>query len=179
MKLKIKKERKDNSSRYIALGSDKTKYDFVCDIEKGTTLNKKKIDLEIIEEDDFTYVRYGNKKYQVEVLEINQNKYTILINGVSYSFTIETPISYKRRKFLDKTKTKSKIEQITAPMPGKILDILVDVTSKVKAGEPLVILEAMKMQNEILSTVSGTVKKIYVKTEDTVNKDDIMIEITK
>ena len=64
-------------------------------------------------------------------------------------------------------------------MPGKILDIMVEEKGEIKEGEPLVILEAMKMQNEIVSNVSGVIKKINIKTNENVMKDDIMIEIEK
>ena len=122
---------------------------------------------------------YKNKKYQVEILEKNQNKYTVMINGVWHSFTIETPISYKRRKTLSKNGSSSKIEIINAPMPGKILDVMVEENSEIKQGEPLFILEAMKMQNEIVSNVSGRITKVNIKQNDSVMKDDVMLEIEK
>ena len=64
-------------------------------------------------------------------------------------------------------------------MPGKIIDILVEEGSEVKEGEPIIILEAMKMQNEIASHVTGVVKSVSVKKNDSVMKDDVMIEIQK
>ena len=136
--------------------------------------------MSIVEEQDgFTYIVWKRKKYQLDILEKNQNKYTIMINGVWYSFTVETPISFKRRKYLEKTATVSKIEKVSAPMPGKILDIMVEENSEIRVGDPVVILEAMKMQNEIISNVNGRVKKINIRTNDSVMKDDVMLEIEK
>ena len=141
-------------------------------------INHKKTDIKIFDDENgFTYIQYNRKKYLVEIVEKSQNKYTVLINGVSYTFTIETPISYKRKKYLEKTKAKSKTEFIQAPMPGKIVDILVEAGAEVKEGESVLILEAMKMQNEITAPISGTVKKVYVKPNDIVNKEDLLIEI--
>lgn len=74
-------------------------------------------------------------------------------------------------------KGKAELELIKAPMPGKLIDILVREGSDILRGEPLVILEAMKMQNEILSPVNGTVSKIIAKPNTNVMKDDILIEI--
>ena len=74
---------------------------------------------------------------------------------------------------------KSRIELVGAPMPGKIMDILIENGAKVKEGEALIILEAMKMQNEILSPAQGVVKKIFVGQGDIVNKEDVLIEIEK
>ena len=68
---------------------------------------------------------------------------------------------------------------VGAPMPGKIVDILVDSGVKVKEGEAVLILEAMKMQNEIIAPVSGVVKKIFVRQEDIVNKEDVLVEIER
>jgi len=66
---------------------------------------------------------------------------------------------------------------VTAPMPGKILKILVKEGEQVKTGQGLLILEAMKMENEIPAPRDGIVKRILVKEGDTVNTGDPMIEI--
>jgi biotin carboxyl carrier protein len=63
-------------------------------------------------------------------------------------------------------------------MPGKIIDVLVRENSEATRGEALVILEAMKMQNEIQSPVNGTVVRIAVRAGQNVMKDDILAEIT-
>jgi biotin carboxyl carrier protein len=62
-------------------------------------------------------------------------------------------------------------------MPGKIIDVLVREGTTVLRGEPVVILEAMKMQNEIISPVNGMVAKVMAKPNTNVMKDDILIEI--
>ncbi|WP_054840246.1 biotin/lipoyl-containing protein [Thermococcus sp. JCM 11816] len=67
---------------------------------------------------------------------------------------------------------------VTAPpMPGKILKILVKEGEQVRTGQGLLILEAMKMENEIPAPKDGVVKKILVKEGDTVNTGDPLIEI--
>ena len=64
--------------------------------------------------------------------------------------------------------------KVLAPMPGMIIKCLVKVEDKVKAGAPLLILEAMKMQNTIASPVDGVVKALNFKPGDSVNKEDIL-----
>lgn len=165
--------------KYIALNNKKFEIVFKPE-EEEVLINKKKQNIIILESDDgFTYLLWKNKKYPAEIVEKNQNKYHILINGVSYSYTIETPISYKRKKYLTKYSKDSKMELVTAPMPGKIVDVLIDENAEINEGDPLLVLEAMKMQNEIVSHVSGKIAKIKIKQEDTVLKDDILIEIKK
>lgn len=66
---------------------------------------------------------------------------------------------------------------ITSPMPGTVVKIKVKKGDKVNAGDTLVIIEAMKMENEIHSPVDGAVEEIYVKEGDTVNPDEVMIRV--
>ena len=66
---------------------------------------------------------------------------------------------------------------VTAPMPGKILRVLVSEGQEVKTGQGLVVLEAMKMENEIPAPKDGVVKKLYVKEGDTVNTGDPLVEL--
>ena len=67
--------------------------------------------------------------------------------------------------------------KVTSPMPGNILDIKVNVGDKVEANQCVVVLEAMKMENEIVSEFTGTVSAIRVKKGDTVDTDAVLVEI--
>lgn len=173
-------KRKDADTEYIAVSSQNKKYKIINPFSENIKINSKKVDVKIFDDENgFTYLLYKRNKYLVEIVERSQNKYTVLINGVSYNFSIETPISYKRKKYLDKHKSKSKLELVGAPMPGKIADILVESGAKVKEGEAVLILEAMKMQNEILAPVSGVIKKILIRKDEIVNKEDVLMEIER
>ncbi len=66
---------------------------------------------------------------------------------------------------------------VTSPMPGKILRILVKEGESVKTGQGLVVLEAMKMENEIPAPKDGVVKKILIKEGDTVDTGQPLIEL--
>ena len=65
-------------------------------------------------------------------------------------------------------------QQILAPMPGKIIRVLVQTGEKVDAGQGLLVVEAMKMQNEIRSPKSGTVERVLVKEGQPVNAGEIL-----
>ena len=67
--------------------------------------------------------------------------------------------------------------QIKAMMPGKVLEILVEIGDEVSLGTPLMIVESMKMENTISSTMSGKVSNIFISIDDSVQYDQIMIEI--
>ncbi len=66
---------------------------------------------------------------------------------------------------------------VTTSMPGTIVEVLVSEGAEVKAGDPVLITEAMKMETEIQAPIAGTVKAIHVKKGDTVNPDEALIEI--
>jgi biotin carboxyl carrier protein len=178
MKISSKKK---TTTEYIALSAlQNKKYKIKNPFSEELKINGKKTDIKIFDDEcGFTYILYKQKKYLAEIVEKNQNKYTVLLNGVSYSFSIETPISYKRKRYLDKNQSRSKFEYLLAPMPGKIVDVLAESGSNVKEGDALLILEAMKMQNEISAPVSGKINKIMVHQNDIVNKNDVLIEIEK
>lgn len=172
--------KKKESTKLIALSAANKAFEFKRPLEKKITYQGKTVDIRLREDPNgFSYIVWKNKKYMLDVIEKNQNKYTIMINGVWHSFTVETPISLKRRRYLEQSGDSSGSVSIEAPMPGKIVDILVEEGSEVKEGEPIVILEAMKMQNEIASHVTGTVSNVSVKKHDSVMKDDVLIEIQK
>ena len=62
-------------------------------------------------------------------------------------------------------------------MPGKILKIFISEGDKIKNNQPLFIIEAMKMENEVKSPLDGTVKKIYFKEQDLVSVGEPIVEI--
>lgn len=66
---------------------------------------------------------------------------------------------------------------IAAPMPGKILKVAVSVGTVVNNGDVILILEAMKMENEIMASTSGTVKEVRTKEGDSVNTGDVLVVI--
>lgn len=68
-------------------------------------------------------------------------------------------------------------EKVQAPMPGTILDIKVAVGDTVSRGQTVVILEAMKMENDIVASCDGKITSILVSKGDTVNSDDVLVTI--
>lgn len=68
-------------------------------------------------------------------------------------------------------------EKVTAPMPGTILDIKKNVGDTVKSGEPIIILEAMKMENDIVAPCDGKVTSITVKKGDSVETNQVIATV--
>lgn len=82
------------------------------------------------------------------------------------------------KKYANKKKYEPKDpKKITAFMPGTILELDVKIGDKVKKGDFLLILEAMKMKNRIFAEQDGTIKKIHVKIGDRIPKSTLLIEM--
>lgn len=169
-KLEIKK--------LYALSSENRKFSFNLPLKQHIRIGKRDYEVKLKADEKLgTYILWKNRKYPVEIVRSRQNKYEILFNDIGYTFTVETPFSLQRMKALRSGMEKTATELIKAPMPGKIIDVLAREGSFIQRGEPVVILEAMKMQNEILSPVSGTITKILVKPNSNIMKDDLIAEI--
>lgn len=169
---------KIGKKKLYAISSENRQFSFSLPLKQSIRIGKRDYEVKLKADEKYgTYILWKNRRYPVEIVRSRQNKYEILFNDISYTFTIETPFSLQRMKVLNAQKGKSTAEYIKAPMPGKIIDVLVREGSVVKRGESIVILEAMKMQNEILSPVSGTVTKITAKANTNVMKDDLLVEI--
>ena len=167
-----------NIKKLHALSSESKQFSFTLPLKQHIKIGKREYEVKLKADEKFgTYILWKNRKYPVEIVRSRQNRYEILFNDIGYTFTVETPFSLQRKKALQSGKGKSSAELVNAPMPGKIIDVLTREGAVIQRGEPLVILEAMKMQNEILSPVSGTVIRIPVKPNSNVMKDDLIAEI--
>ncbi|HAQ95937.1 MULTISPECIES: biotin/lipoyl-containing protein [Faecalibacterium] len=122
--------------------------------------------------------------------------YNITVNGVAYSVSVEetaagaapvaaaAPAAPAAPKAAPAPAAAPKAAAgaagavtVKAPMPGNILDVKVQAGASVKAGDVLVILEAMKMENEILAPQDGTVASVNVNKGDTVNSGDVLVSM--
>lgn len=169
---------KPRIDKLYTLSAEKKKFSFSLPLKNKIRIGKRVYMVQLKSDEKFgTYILWKNRKYPVEIIRSRQNKYEILFNDISYIFTVETPFSLQRMKVLNSTRVKAEKEFVRAPMPGKILDVLIREGSTVLRGEPLVILEAMKMQNEIQSPVNGTVIKVNTKANTNVMKEDVLVEI--
>ena len=164
--------------KLYALSNEGRKFAFTLPLKNVVRVNGRDYSIELREDEKYgVHVFWKNRRYPVEIVRTKQNRYEILFNDISHTFTVETPVSMQRRKVLGTGRNKSAALIVRSPMPGGIIDVLVRDGAEVMRGEALVILEAMKMQNEIQSLVSGTVTRIGVKAGQNVMKDDILAEI--
>jgi biotin carboxyl carrier protein len=169
---------KPKIDKLYTLSSENRKFSFSLPLKNKIRIGKRVYEVQLKSDERYgTYILWKNRRYPVEIVRSRQNKYEILFNDISYIFTVETPFSLQRMKVLNSTRVKAEKVSVRAPMPGKLLDVLVREGAIVLRGEPLVILEAMKMQNEIQSPVNGTIIKVHAKANTNVIKDDVLVEI--
>ncbi|MBK5202873.1 MAG: acetyl-CoA carboxylase biotin carboxyl carrier protein subunit [Prolixibacteraceae bacterium] len=136
----------------------------------------------------YKVIKKGNGKYEVsigkdtfsgEILHQKHNEFTVGINGNTYDFIIDREESLKLRAVMIAENGQNAFSHVRSPMPGKIEEIFVKEGSVVKKGEPLLILEAMKMQNQILSPDNAVVKAVHIKEKDSVASKQLLLELEK
>lgn len=121
---------------------------------------------------------HNNTSYKVEIVEENfRNKaYKVKINKNTYNINIHNQLDALIKDLGFEVGSSKKVDKIMAPMPGLILEISVHVGDEVKENDPLLILEAMKMENVISSPREGVIKAISIKKGDAVDKNQMLIE---
>ena len=118
-------------------------------------------------------------------------KYTITVNGTAYEVEVEdmggaaapkaapAPAAAPAPKAAAPAPAAKPVAAgaatISAPMPGKVMEVKVKAGDAVKAGDVLMILEAMKMQNEIMAPADGTISDVRISAGQTVGTGDVMI----
>ncbi len=112
----------------------------------------------------------------------NGRELEVTIDGETFTVEINDPgattvMQVRSRKNKSKPKEAENSGSLKAPLPGMIVDIKKSVGDKVKAGETVLVLEAMKMMNNLESTINGVVKEIKFATSDSVSKGDVLMRI--
>lgn len=122
-------------------------------------------------------LRLGRKTYIIDNLTRSGQTLDFTLNSRWYSVEVKDEQALLLEKMGFQSALSGGEGHLTAPMPGKILEVLVSAGDQVKQGDPLIILEAMKMENELKAPIDGTITAVQVKTGSSVDKKEILIEI--
>lgn len=127
---------------------------------------------------NYFHIIHDNKSFRAEVVKADLATKTFLlkINGRQYPVVIKDRFELLLEKMGMNVGAANKINSIKAPMPGLIIDLKVKAGDEVKAGQPLLVLEAMKMENIIKSPGDSVVKSVKVEKGKSVEKGQILIE---
>jgi biotin carboxyl carrier protein len=127
-----------------------------------------------IEPGHFVY-QIGNRSLDVRVVEHADKRYTVSIDGKIVEVPYRTSLDLMLEKMGLKDLLASGNKDFKAPMPGMVLKVLVNPGDAVQKGTPLLVLEAMKMENNIKSESDGEVESIEVQAGQSVEKNQILI----
>jgi biotin carboxyl carrier protein len=124
------------------------------------------------------HILQQNKSYKAEIkkADFNQKSYKITVNKNTYNIKILDDLDLLIENMGFSSAIEKHVDSILAPMPGLILDIHVKIDQQVNENDPLLILEAMKMENVITSPRNGIIKSIFIKKGVAVIKNQILIE---
>jgi biotin carboxyl carrier protein len=160
-----------------------------CEIELDGKLRR----VEVMHSGERARWTVDGSELDADAVEVSPGIYSILIGGKSFEARVEAKGDFQLRvtvasREYDATIRNSRKwkrdrvagaeaegpQQVTTPMPGKIVLVLVKTGDAVDAGQGIVVVEAMKMQNEIRSPKSGTVKRLLVVAGQTVNAGEVV-----
>ena len=137
-------------------------------------------ELDLVSNGELTYhLLNKNKSFQVDVIQADFNKkeYIISLNSKTYNLKISDALDIMIEEMGYSFNGSKKLDAIHSPMPGIIIDIEVKQGDKVKEGDSILILEAMKMENSIKCPKDGIVKSIHAQKGDAVEKGKLLIEL--
>lgn len=140
-------------------------------------LNGEPFKLKITEDGPLVYhVVWKGKPYNVQVLPGDDHRYPkVRVNGNTFNLELIDKFDELLKELGMESLVINKIAEIKSPMPGLVLEVNVKSGAEVKKGDPLLILEAMKMENVIKSPADGIVKDVLVKPSDTVEKNLVLV----
>jgi biotin carboxyl carrier protein len=145
---------------------------------KNETLNGKPFnaDVQTLSPGRF-HVIHNHRSFTVEILEHDraEKRLHLRINNNTYFAEIKDKYDELLHALGMDSAGQAKVNEMKAPMPGLVLDVMVSEGQEIKAGDSVLILEAMKMENVLKSPSDATVKKIEVKKSDKVEKNQILI----
>lgn len=147
--------------------------------EHQYALNNEAFDWDIIPiNEHYFHIIKGNKSYKAELIkaDLKQKTFQLKVNGRVFTAEAKDRFDLLLNELGMSDLNDSALNDLKAPMPGLILEVLVEEGTVVKKGDPLLILEAMKMENVIKAAGEGEVKAIKIKKGEGVEKNQLLIE---
>lgn len=135
--------------------------------------------------------KINDHSYSIDILSVDANAATVDVNGILYEVEVEQELKpsktvLPRKDFVPSANSLPPVKTYTAenctgiirsPLPGKVIDIAVNIGDKVTTGQTVICIEAMKMENNIRSDRDGTIKTICVPAGAVVVEGELLIEI--
>ncbi len=169
-------------------------------MKRTLLLGKEAKDVELLHQDGVTTLVWEGQSHPIDILEMEPGCYSILMEGRSVEVRLDAvkspdPEAHGYRAMLyDGAYEFALVDPrralltggggagsgggtLASPMPGKIVKLLVQVGDTVQEGQTLLVMEAMKMQNELKTTITGTIKTVHIQEGATVETGTVLITV--
>lgn len=166
-------------SEYFATINGVLKKRIYFDGISSIILDKTKVSLELVELAKASMIiKLNNKFYEFQIVSNDDEKISLTYGGNYYEINIRTELEEKANQILESgISSKSKSLNITSPMPGMIVKINFKIGDKISKGDTVLVLEAMKMENEIKSSADCILKSLFVSPNQSVEKGQILFSV--
>ncbi len=160
----------------VSINGKKIRLNFISDSK--VIFNGEELDFEILETVNNVYfLRIAEKIYNFTCTHKNNENLVLFSQSEKFELTVRTSLQEKASEVLAQKLSEYHHLDVKAPMPGMILKLKKSKGDKVNHGEAVMILEAMKMENEIRSVNMGIIKDIYVKEGAKVEKGAALFSV--
>ena len=157
------------------------KHNFQAETRGRTVILNQKdyyTDLSKLSESEF-HLLLNDRSFRIRILKREAKELKLEINGNCYYLNIKDPYDLLLHQLgMDLEENGSGVKEIKAPMPGLVIKVLVENGEQVSKNSPLLILEAMKMENILKSPAEGKIASIKIKERDAVEKGQVLISFS-
>lgn len=163
-----------------SLNGQSTEFEIALDANNAGegTLNGKAFKWDVAKEKEGRFhVLKDNKSYTIEVIHSDaiEKTCTLKVNGTTYSFELKDRFDELLKNLgMDKV-AGGAVKDLKAPMPGLVLEVMVKAGDSIKKGDSVLVLEAMKMENNIKAVADAVVKKVSVQKGNAVEKNQVLV----
>lgn len=160
----------------VSINKKKNKVEFV----DGTRLifNGEELNFELFESVNNKYLlRIDKKIFNFTCVSNSNDEITLYSNNKKFDVIVRSVLQEKAAELLSRKSAEHQHTDVKAPMPGMILKIKKQIGDLVDPGEAVIVLEAMKMENEIRTVTRGRIKNIFIKEGTAVEKGTILFSV--
>jgi biotin carboxyl carrier protein len=149
--------------------------------DRHQSMDGKKFEADVLEyrKGKFHIIR-DNHSFEAEIIDVNREEKTveIRVNNILYSVSVKDKYDALLDEIGIDSANGKKVNDIKAPMPGMVLNVMVESGQKIQKGDAMVILEAMKMENILKAPSDGVIKKVHILKGDKVEKNQVLINLS-
>jgi len=160
---------------YVTLDGETREVELTPD---GVLLDGEPVDAEIatVPESHLRHLRIGHRGFTLGAEPVDGG-WTFRVAGRGIRVAVEDQRTRAIRELAGISGPEEGPRELRAPMPGLVVRVLVEPGQEVEAGDGLVVMEAMKMENELAAEQAGTVAEIRAEEGETVNQDDVLVRL--